>query len=331
MELKNILITGIAGFIGSRLAEHITSNFQDCKIVGVDNLHSGKFKNLSKIKLADYYNKLNIDKCLKLYKFDIIFHQGACSDTTENDENYLNDNNYLYSKKLLDYSNQNECRLVYASSAAIYGLNSDFEEIELNESPLNLYGISKLNFDNYVRKILNKKSLSVVGLRYFNVYGPNEYHKGKMSSVIFHFYHQYTKFKHVKVFGKYGGYDDGMHSRDFIYIDDVIDIIMKFAFNNINGIFNLGTGESVTYNEIARCVISSVENIDLSLDYCISNDLIKYIPFPDELSKKYQCFTKADLKNLKKSGVKYVPSSYRSNIKKYINKLKKIHGMGNSF
>lgn len=325
MEIKSILITGIAGFIGSNLGEYFTKNRPEIKITGVDNLHSNKFRNLLDINIHDYYHRDNIlDALESVDKFDLIIHMGACSDTTESDEEFLISNNFNFSKLLLDYAILNNSKFIYASSAATYGLGQDFSVSKENEKPLNAYGFSKLIFDNYVREKWNSPRIlpTVVGLRFFNVFGKNEWHKGKMSSVIYHFFNQFRTDGKIKIFGSYGGFAPGEHLRDFISVTDVIKVIDQFSEKNISGIFNLGTGHTATYNEVGTHVLNNILGQEMTTEYYVQNGQIEYIDFPAQLVGKYQSYTKADLKTLKESGLKYEPTPIKEAISSYVDILK---------
>lgn len=320
MNNLKILVTGVAGFIGSNIALDINKKYKSASIVGVDNLRNNKFKNLIDVELVDYYDKNQIEECLNSHDFDIIFHQGACSDTMEMNEKYIIENNFNFSKRIFKYAREKKSRLIYASSAATYGLGHNFEEIKSNEKPLNPYGYSKLLFDNFVRQSISKED-SVVGLRYFNVYGKREQHKGRMSSVIFHFYNQYLNDKKIKIFGEYGGFSNGMHERDFIFIDDIVDVNLKLTLMKSCGIFNLGSGSITTYNEVGVHVINSILSTNYSLDECLNKGIIKYVDFPDDLKGKYQTHTKANLNNLIKSGLDHKMTPISIGIKKYVDYL----------
>ena len=240
-------VTGGAGFIGSALAKELNNN-SIYDILIVDDLSNGeKFSNLKKLTFSEYIdiddfltrlelNSLNIPKC--------IFHQGAITNTMERDGKLMFKYNYTFSVKLFNWAIKNKVPFIYASSAAVYGLNEICIENKSYENPINVYGYSKLAFDNYVRRNLSKIESQVVGLRYFNVYGYGEQNKGNMASTVFQFYNQYIKNKKIQLFGEYLNYDKGLQCRDFIYIDDVIrTIIWLYQNNNVSGIFNLGTGK----------------------------------------------------------------------------------------
>ena len=317
-------ITGGAGFIGRALAEAL--NRKDINdILIIDDLTNGeKFSNLKKLSFSefidveDFLNKLDLN-LLKKPKY--IFHQGAITNTLERDGKLMFKYNYTFSIKLLNWACANKIPFIYASSAAVYGLNEICIEDKTYEDPINVYGYSKLAFDNYVRQNFKKINSQVVGLRYFNVYGFGEQNKGKMASTIFQFYNQYKHNKKIKLFGEYLGYEKGLQSRDFIYIDDVINTIMWLHNNqNVSGIFNLGTGVSATFNDIAREII---KNQTWAKDKNF-NKIVEYIDFPENLKGKYQCFTLANMKKLQKSGFNYKFLTIKEGISRYIKNLEMV-------
>ena len=204
------------------------------------------------------------------------------------------ENNFRYSKVLLNFCLERSIPFIYASSAAVYGINSNFAEKRKNEAPINIYGYSKWLFDQYVRSLKNKIKSQVVGLRYFNVFGPGEAHKNNMASVVYHFDNQINETGELKLFKGSHGYDDGEQRRDFIFVDDVIKINLWMMNNsNISGIYNVGTGKSHSFNNIANAVIKRRKI-----------GRIKYIPFPKELEESYQSYTEANLENLRSVGYK---------------------------
>ena len=288
------IVTGGAGFIGSNLV--LGLNERGCEeILVVDNLKNGvKFKNLVDCRIADYIDKEVFLTRLQQgdYKSDniqAIFHQGACSTTTEWDGRYMMENNYEYTKILFHYCQKHKIPLIYASSAAVYGLDHHFREELQFESPLNVYGYSKFQFDQYLRNDLPSLQSQVVGLRYFNVYGPREAHKGSMASVAFHLNNQIKESDKLRLFEGCDGYGDGEQRRDFVYVGDIIDLNLWFLdLPEVSGIFNAGTGRSQTFNDVANAVI----------DYHGRGE-IEYIPFPDHLKGRYQSYTEADLETLR--------------------------------
>ncbi len=311
-----IVVTGGAGFIGSHLVTGLNKlGKQD--ILVVDNLADGKkFSNLSINTIADYIDKTDFRQLIQnrnelCDKIELIFHQGACTTTTEWDGKYMMDNNYTYSKELLHFSIERSIPFIYASSAAVYGTNSIFVEGPENESPVNVYGYSKLLFDNYYRSIKSKVKSQVVGLRYFNVYGPREVHKNNMASVAFHFNNQVKDTGILKLFEGSHGYTDGEQKRDFIFIDDVINVNMWMMDNpDVSGIYNTGTGKANSFNDIANAVI----------DWHGKGE-IKYIPFPDNLKDSYQSFTEADITKLRSAGYDKKFTSIKKGVHAYMEAL----------
>lgn len=304
-----IIVTGGAGFIGSNLIEAFNKKgIQD--ILVVDHLRKGlKVKNLTNKGFVDCLDKVEFRRLITQgefpYKAEAIFHQGACSDTTETDADYLMDNNFNYSKLLLHYALERKIPFIYASSAAVYGCAKNFQEdSKENEVPLNLYGVSKLLFDNYVRTLLPSIKSTVVGLRYFNVYGPYEQHKGKMASIIYQLYKQFMNSNEINLFEGTDGFDHGEQRRDFIHVDDVVNanlFFLKHAFKN--GIYNVGTGKSRSFNDVANIILSIKKT-----------GKINYIPFPPSLRGKYQSFTEANIFNLRNSGFNEPLQSLESGI-----------------
>ncbi len=287
-----IVVTGGAGMIGSNIIRELNvQGYTD--ILVVDNLKDGtKFINLVGLDISDYIDKDEFIKLIQCGKFekniDVIFHQGACSSTTEWDGKYMLMNNYEYSKVLLHYCLERKIPFLYASSAATYGMTDTFVEHPDYEKPLNVYGYSKLIFDNYVRRLLSGTQSLVCGFRYFNVYGPGESHKGSMASVAYHLNEQIKNNTVPKLF-------EGSESfrRDFVYVKDVVDVNLWFWKNGKSGIYNCGTGRAESFQKVADAV----------LEYHAKSEL-EYIPFPDKLKGRYQAFTKADLSNLKSAGYK---------------------------
>lgn len=291
-----IIVTGGAGFIGSNIVKTLNMQGHD-DIVVVDDLTDGrKFRNLVDCNIADYIDKEAFYELVtgKQNPFDFVeavFHEGACSDTTEWDGFYLMNNNYEYSKRLLEYCLERRIPFFYASSASTYGNGTVFKEERQYEAPINLYGYSKFLFDQYVRRILPKAESQIVGMRYFNVYGPREAHKDKMASVAYHLNGQIESGV-VRLFEGCDGYPDGGQKRDFVYVDDVVAVNLWFHKNaEYSGIFNVGTGRAQTFKEVAEAVIK-----------WHGKGKIEYIPFPEELKGHYQSFTQADLSALRETG-----------------------------
>lgn len=301
------IVTGAAGFIGSNLVKALNERGEH-DIIAVDNLKNAeKFRNLADCEIADYLDKGDFMKKLQDGYFDglvrAVLHQGACSDTMETDGRYMMDNNYRYSKLLLDWCQEDEVPLLYASSASVYGPGPQFKEERGAERPLNVYGYSKFLFDQLVRRTLSGKTAQIAGFRYFNVYGPNEAHKGRMASVAYHAYHQLMHTGKVKLFVGSGGYGNGEQRRDFVHVDDVVDVNLWFLeHREVSGIFNCGTGRAQTFNQLAAAVINSAQGTHSSLNELVAKGLIEYIAFPEALKGKYQSFTEADLTRLRAAG-----------------------------
>ncbi|MBC9130042.1 ADP-glyceromanno-heptose 6-epimerase [Frischella sp. Ac13] len=285
-----IVVTGGAGFIGSNIIKGLNA-LGRTDILVVDDLTDGtKFVNLVDLDIADYMDK---DEFIGLIvsgedlNIDVVFHQGACSSTTEWNGKFMMENNYNYSKDLLHYCLDNRIPFLYASSAATYGgCNDNFVEDRQFEKPLNVYGYSKFLFDQYVRTILPKAKSQVCGFRYFNVYGPREQHKGNMASVAFHLDSQLKKGETPKLF-------EGSENfkRDFIYVEDVVAVNLWFWQHNKSGIFNCGTGHAESFQAVADAVLNYHES-----------QVIEYIPFPEHLKGRYQTFTQADLTKFRATG-----------------------------
>ncbi len=306
-----IVVTGAAGFIGSNLVKGLNQRGED-DIVAVDNLsRSDKFRNLVDARIADYLDKDEFLRKLSLGSFDgelsAIMHQGACSDTMESDGRYMMENNYRYSCELLDFCQAEEVPFIYASSAAVYGAGEVFREDARYERPLNVYGYSKGLFDSVVRRRWNDNTAQVVGLRYFNVYGPGEAHKERMASVAYHFFNQYRAEGRVKPFEGSGGFEAGEQRRDFVSVEDVVKVNLYFLDHPAqSGIFNVGTGRAQTFNDVALATINALrahagEQL-LKLDAVRAQGLLEYVSFPTGLKEKYQSFTQADIGQLRKAG-----------------------------
>jgi ADP-L-glycero-D-manno-heptose 6-epimerase len=299
------IVTGAAGFIGSKLVEGLNRR-GITEVIAVDNLaHADKFRNLAGCEIADYVDQAEFISSLERFEgaVEALFHQGACSDTMETDGRYMIDNNYGYSKRLLEWCQEEEVALIYASSASVYGAGREFREERRCEKPLNIYGYSKFLFDQLVRRRLGESTAQIAGFRYFNVYGPNETHKGRMASVAYHAYQQLLSSGKVKLFVGSAGYGNGEQRRDFVYVDDVVEVNLWFLERpDLSGIFNCGTGRAQSFNELAAAVINAVQGTQRSVKDMIQKGLIEYVPFPPGLIDKYQSFTEADLARLRAAG-----------------------------
>lgn len=310
-----IVVTGAAGFIGSNLVAGLNRAGYS-NILAVDNLEDGKkFFNLATCEIADYMDKQQFREQILSgdfkRKISSILHQGACSDTTLWDGKYMLDNNYQYSKDLLQFCIENDCRFIYASSAAVYGGSREFIEDKKYEQPINVYAYSKYLFDHYVRRLEGLLTTQVVGLRYFNVYGRNEQHKGAMASVAYHLYQQLKASGKCNLFGAYDGYAKGEQLRDFIHVNDVVKVNLWLLENpQVSGIFNCGTGKAASFNAVAAAVIKAFGSGDLN-----------YIPFPDKLKGSYQSYTQANIDSLRQAGYAQDFLSVADGVAEYANYL----------
>jgi ADP-L-glycero-D-manno-heptose 6-epimerase len=284
-----IVVTGAAGFIGANLVKGLNARGES-RIIAVDNLtRAEKFANLVDCEIAEYVDKEEFLARIADGDFDddiaAVFHQGACSDTMETDGRYMLRNNYRYSVALLDWCQNNDIPFIYASSAAVYGASSVFREEPEFERPLNVYGYSKLLFDQHVRRLLPDRTAQIAGFRYFNVYGPREQHKGRMASVVWQFRNQYASDGRVRLFSASGGYGAGEQRRDFVFVDDVVNVNLEFLRpSERNGIFNLGSGEATTFNAVAAATINACRQAAgeprRSVAELVADGAITYVPFP---------------------------------------------------
>jgi ADP-L-glycero-D-manno-heptose 6-epimerase len=320
------VVTGAAGFIGSRLVAGL-NRAGITQILAVDDLENGaKSRNLAALEIDDYLDKREFLALLESGRLDgsidSVLHQGACADTMETDGRYVMENNYAYSKALFDWCQDEEVPLIYASSAAVYGAGREFAEARENEHPLNVYAYSKFLFDQYVRKRFEQRNAQVAGLRYFNVYGPNEAHKGRMASVAFHAFNQFRAEGRVKLFVGSDGYADGGQQRDFVHVDDVVRVNLWLLENReVSGIFNCGTGRAQTFNDVAAAVINTINGADAPVEELVERGLIEYIPFPPQLVGKYQSYTEADLGRLREAGCEASFRTVEQGVADYVRSL----------
>ncbi len=310
-----IIVTGGAGFIGSNLVKGLNEAGEE-EILVVDDLRDGtKFRNLADCEIADYADK---DRFLDQVRGQglprgtrAVVHLGACSTTTEWDGRFMMENNYAYSKVLLHAAMERVVPFVYASSASVYGMGPEFREARECERPLNVYAYSKFQFDQYVRRHLAAAPAQIVGLRYFNVYGPREQHKGTMASVAFHFYNQIREGGRARLFEGSDGYGPGEQRRDFVYVGDTVRVkLWLLDHPEVRGIFNLGTGRAQSFNDVAHAVIE-----------WLGFGEIEYIPFPDHLRGRYQSFTQADISALRKAGYEAPFLDVREGVHRYLDWL----------
>jgi ADP-L-glycero-D-manno-heptose 6-epimerase len=305
------VVTGAAGFIGSNLVRALNERGER-RIIAVDDLEDGdKFVNLVDCEIADYYDRTEFARLVQDGRFDgavrALLHQGACSDTTEKNGRYMLDVNFRYSVNLLEFCRNNRIPFIYASSAAVYGASAHCRESGECESPLNVYGYSKVLFDRYLRARWEEQKAQVVGLRYFNVYGPREQHKGRMASVAWHFFNQFRASGRVRLFEGSHGYADGEQRRDFVSVEDCVRVNLYFLDHpECSGIFNVGTGQAQSFNDVAAAVVNAVVQAEggaaRTISQLVADGAIEYIAFPEDLRGKYQAFTQADLARLRAAG-----------------------------
>ncbi|MBB5190062.1 ADP-L-glycero-D-manno-heptose 6-epimerase [Silvimonas terrae] len=328
-----IVVTGAAGFIGSNIVKALNAR-GETDIIAVDNLTRGdKFRNLVDCQISHYVDKNEFIAELASGRWDgqitAILHQGACSDTMEHNGKYMMENNYQYTLGLFEWCQAEEVQFIYASSAATYGAGSNgFHEDPECESPLNVYGYSKLLFDQVLRQRWDDLSAQAVGFRYFNVYGDREWHKERMASVAFHHYNQYRQNGKVKLFGEYGGYPAGGHTRDFVSVEDVVKVNLWFLDNaEVCGVYNVGTGRAQPFNDVATTVINTFRQQEgksvLTLEQILAEGLLEYTEFPDALKGKYQSFTEADLTLLREAGYEEPFMTVEEGVQRYVETLLK--------
>ncbi|MGI4859252.1 MAG: ADP-glyceromanno-heptose 6-epimerase [Janthinobacterium lividum] len=321
-----LIVTGAAGFIGSNIVKALNLRGER-DIVAVDNLsRADKFHNLVDCDISDYLDKEDFVARFARGDFGAVravFHEGACSDTMESDGRYMMENNFRYSRAILDGCLEQGVAFLYASSAAVYGGSDVFVESREHERPLNVYGYSKFLFDQIVRERLPSARSQIAGFRYFNVYGARESHKGRMASVAFHNYNEFRANGRVKLFGDYNGYAAGEQTRDFVSVEDVAAVNLFFLDHpERSGIFNLGSGRAQPFNDIARTVVNTLRaqrgEPALTLEQLVAAGLLEYVPFPDALRGKYQCFTQADIGALRGAGYDAPFLSVEEGVARYI-------------
>ncbi|MGA7948763.1 MAG: ADP-glyceromanno-heptose 6-epimerase [Thiobacillaceae bacterium] len=325
-----VVVTGAAGFIGANLVKALNERGIS-EILAVDNLSKAdKFRNLVDCEIDDYLDKQAFLSLVESGRLEgavhAVFHEGACSDTMETDGHYMMENNYRYSCALLQFCQDDEIPLLYASSASVYGGGTVFSEAREHEAPLNVYGYSKFLFDQIVRRMWDERTAQIAGFRYFNVYGPREQHKGRMASVAFHFFSQYMNEGKVKLFEGADGYGHGEQLRDFISVQDVVKVnLWCFDHPEVSGIFNVGTGRSQTFNDVAVATVNACRaakgEAPLSLAELQSKGVIEYIDFPQALRGKYQSFTQADVSALREVGYEAPFLSVEEGVASYVGHL----------
>ena len=309
-----IIVTGGAGFIGSNLVRALNRRgIED--ILVVDDLESGdKHRSLNALEFRDYVDYRDFAGNLEHYgseNIEAVLHQGACSDTMVHDGRYMLEVNYEYSKKLLEFC-LGRCPFLYASSASVYG-NGDggFREELACEDPLNVYAFSKYLFDRHVRQVLPRAETQVVGLRYFNVYGPQENHKDRMASVVFKFHGQIEESGQLRIFEGSDGF-----RRDFVFVDDCVAVNLHFLDHpETSGIFNCGSGRAESFLDLARATAAHYSGAE-----------IVEIPFPDALAGKYQSYTQADLTRLRAAGYQAEFATLEEGVGAYVDLLKSTGG-----
>lgn len=326
-----VIVTGAAGFIGSNLVKALNQQGVT-DILAVDNLTKGdKFRNLVDCEISGYMDKNDFLQAVQndaLDRFDAVFHEGACSDTMEHNGQYMMANNYQYTLALFEWCQRLGTHFLYASSAAVYGGSSEFRESRDVEFPLNVYGYSKFLFDQILRRHMKLGLVAPVhGFRYFNVYGPREQHKGRMASVAFHNFNQFREGGRVRLFGEYGGYAAGCQQRDFVSVEDVVKVNLFFLNNPTapSGVYNLGSGRAQTFNDVALSALNTLRvaqgQTALTLAQAVEQSFIEYTEFPDALKGKYQCFTQADLTQLRAAGYTGEFLTVEAGVSRYIQAL----------
>lgn len=309
------IVTGGAGFIGSNMVKALNGR-GITDILVVDDLKDGrKFLNLADCDIVDYLDRhdflARVRAGADLGRVEAVIHEGACSSTTEWDGEFVMQNNFEYSKALLHWCQDRGAAFIYASSASVYGMGPVFREERAYERPLNMYAFSKFQFDQYLRHHRPGLGGQIVGLRYFNVYGPREQHKGGMASVAYHFHHQILQDGRVRLFEGTDGYGPGEQLRDFVHVDDAVAVkLWLLDHPQVSGIFNVGTGRAQSFNDVARAVIAYHGRGE-----------IEYIPFPDHLKGRYQSYTQADTTALRGAGYDRPFLSVEEGVPRYLDWL----------
>ena len=321
-----IVVTGGAGFIGSNIVKALNRDGV-VDILVVDNLSNAeKVANLSKLVIRDYMDKHEFLEVIQsgdpFGGITTVFHQGACSDTMATDGKYVLHNNFTYSKTLFHFCQRHKAQFIYASSASVYGSGSEFSEDPSSESALNVYAWSKLLFDNYIRHP-GSPGVQCVGLRYFNVYGPGEFHKARIASVAWNFSNQYREKQIVNLFAGTGGYQNGEQLRDFIHVDDVVNVNLYFMNHpELSGIYNVGSGRARSFNQMALAVVNFHRNrqglATIDLWEAVDSGQINYIAMPETLVGRYQNFTEADLTRLRSAGYEGDFDNIETGVAKYL-------------
>ncbi|MGE3772200.1 MAG: ADP-glyceromanno-heptose 6-epimerase [Gammaproteobacteria bacterium] len=311
-----IVVTGGLGFIGSNLVHALNARGREDLIVVDDFTDGRKIANLREATIGDYHDRRDfLARFERLSRtgtgIELVYHLGACSDTTEWDGRRMMDDNFVYSRDLLDLCEVRGIPFVYASSAAVYGLSARCVEEPRSEAPLNVYGYSKLAFDQHVRQRLGRARSRIVGLRYFNVYGPREQHKGRMASVVLHFDDQLKRDGVLRLFGASHGVGPGEQRRDFIHVDDVVaQTLWCGETAGVTGVYNCGTGVAASFNEVARAVVA-----------WHGRGEIEYIPFPTDLLGAYQAHTLADLERTRAAGYRHRARAVDVGVRDYLDWL----------
>ncbi len=322
MEIE-IIVTGGAGFIGRNLVAELNRRGREAILV-VDSLGvDEKWRNLVGLRYEDYMDKALFREAMwqqgLLDEVAVVFHLGACSSTTETDANYLVDNNYAYSREVCTWCLERGVRFIYASSAATYGDGSlgysDSDDVTPMLEPLNMYGYSKQMFDLWA--LQNGLFDGIVGLKYFNVYGPHEDHKSDMRSVINKAYSQILDMGEIQLFESHRPeYGDGEQKRDFMWVNDAVEQTLWFLDRpDVSGLFNCGSGTARTWNDLARAMFVAMNR----------KAAIRYIGMPGNLAGKYQYFTEADMRKVRAVGYTAAPTSLEEGIRQYIENFL-VHG-----